>query len=242
MRGSEETHMLLNATVRNIVPSSLAAKVRLAVTLRFLAGGMVNDLSMIYCISMSEIYTSIWRTIDAINEALPVEFPINDPEKLELLEREFRGRSHVADWVGEIGAVDGCHFGMHNPGKAVRNPARYHVSRKSCSAMLVTAVCDIHRRFTFWDFNVEPTTHDSQAWALSELGLKIANGELDSRYFINGDSAYVLGPQMVVPYGKPAYTNFDYVQSSNRICIECAFGVRSTQALINVANHKSLTV
>jgi len=31
-----------------------------------------------------------------------------------------------------------------------------------------------NRRFTFWEFNVEPTTHDSLAWALSELGLKIA--------------------------------------------------------------------
>jgi hypothetical protein len=187
---------------------------------------MVTDLLMIYCISKGEAYNSIWRTIDAINKALPVVFPIDDPEKLALLEREFRGQSHVEDWAGEVGAVDGCHFGMFNPGKAVLNPARYHVSRKSCSAMLVTAVCDIHRRFTFWDFSVEPTTHDSQAWALSELGLLIADGKLDSRYFINGDSAYVIGPQMVVPYGKPAASNFDYVQSSNRICIECAFGVR----------------
>ena len=69
------------------------------------------------------------------------------------------------------------------------------------------------------------TTHDSQAWNLSELGLKIAAGGLDSKYFINGDSAYVQGKQMVIPYGKPEFTDFDYVQSSNRICIECAFGV-----------------
>lgn len=87
-------------------------------------------------------------------------------------------------------------------------------------------MCDVYRRFTFWDFSVEPRTHDSQAWALSGLGIAIAAGELDSRYFINGDAAYVLGPQMVVPTGKAKTSDFDYVQSANRVCIECAFGVR----------------
>ena len=51
-------------------------------------------------------------------------------------------------------------------------------------------------------------------------------GGLDSTYFINGDAAYVLSPQMVVSTGKAKTTNFDYVQSANRVCIECAFGVR----------------
>jgi len=122
-----------------------------------------------------------------------------------------------------VAAVDGCHFGMHNPGMAVPDSRAYYVLRKSCYALLATAVCDAELRFLFWDFNVTPTTHDSQAWALSELGLMIH--KLPPPYFICGDSAYIPSEQMVTPYGKPEMTNYDFVQSSNRICIERAFGV-----------------
>ena len=186
---------------------------------------MPEDLRFIYRVSKTEVYRTIWRVVDAVNAALPVEFPINDPAKLEMLERNFRSKSRVETWTGQIGSVDGCHFAMHSPGKAVTNPNSYYVHRKGKFAMLATAVCDAERRFTFWDFNVLPTAHDSQAWALTSLGRDIAAGKLDSRYFINGDSAYVSSDQMVVPYGKDMHTNFDFVQSSNRMCIECAFGI-----------------
>jgi len=207
-------------------------RVRLAILLRFLAGGAVLDLMMIYCLSKSEIYKSIWRGVDAINKAIEVVFPLNDPEKLALLEREFRGRSPFPGWIGQVAAADGCHFRIRNPGKEVENGQQYHVDRKKCSALLVTALCDIHRCFLFWEFNVEPRTHDSQAWALSELGLAIEAGKLDSQYFINGDAAYVLGPQMIVPVGSAKEADFDYVQSANRVCIECAFGVSALSSLV----------
>ena len=186
---------------------------------------MPEDLRFIYRVSKAEVYRTIWRTVDAINAALPVEFPLNDPVKLDMLERHFRSKSRVETWTGQVGSVDGCHFAMKSPGLSVENPNSYFVHRKGKFAMLATAVCDAERRFTFWDFNVLPTAHDSQAWALTSLGRDIAAGKLDSRYFINGDSAYVSSDQMVVPYGKVANTNFDFVQSSNRMCIECAFGI-----------------
>jgi len=198
---------------------------RLAITLRFLAGGMPEDLRFIYHVSKAEVYRSIWRVIDAINVVLPVEFPIDDLDKLDMLERGFRSVSRVEGWSGQVGSVDGCHFAMTSPGKSADNPNSYYVARKAKFAMLVTAVCDCERRFTFWDFNTLPTTHDSQAWALTSLGRDIAAGKLASPYFINGDSAYVSSDQMVVPYGKTENTHFDFVQSSNRMCIECAFGI-----------------
>ena len=37
--------------------------------------------------------TCIWRVCDAVNEHLPVEFPIDDVEKLKVLEAEFRAAS-----------------------------------------------------------------------------------------------------------------------------------------------------
>ena len=53
---------------------------RLAVTLRYCAGGQVLDLALIYHISKKEVYKSLWRTIDAINACpeLAIQFPIDD--------------------------------------------------------------------------------------------------------------------------------------------------------------------
>ena len=50
--------------------------------------------------------------------------------------------------------------------------------------------------------------------------MKVAAGELPVEYFINGDSAYVLSNQMIVPCGSAEFSDFDFQQSSNRICIE----------------------
>jgi len=83
----------------------------------------------------------------------------------------------------------------------------------------------VNRRFIHYDISKTPTTHDSLAWEASVLGTRIANGELPMGLFINGDSAFNLGPGMMVPTNKEATTDFDFEQSSNRICIECAFGI-----------------
>jgi hypothetical protein len=214
-----------NHAPAHVSGTPILAETRLAVALRFLAGGMALDLSIIYHISLAEVYSTIWRVVDAINGALVVEFPLGDPLKLAQLEREFRAKSCFEGWEGQVGAVDGCHFKTISPGVRVPNPRSFFVARKDEFALLATAVCDADRRFLFWDINVTPTTHDSQSWALSRLGMAVADGELDSRYFIVGDSAYISSDQMIVPMNKPGGTHFDFVQSSNRMCIECAFGM-----------------
>ena len=47
-------------------------ELRLALTLRYLAGGSVQDLWLMYGVSRREVYRSIWMTIDAINDILKV--------------------------------------------------------------------------------------------------------------------------------------------------------------------------
>jgi hypothetical protein len=210
---------------RNSRGTPVAAEIRLACALRFLAGGMMLDLSEIFRLSMSECYRSVWRAIDGINGAITVEFPIDDLHKLDMLEREFRATSKGQIWAGQVGAVDGVHFKSKNPGKAVPNPRRYFVGRKDCSALLCIAVCDSKRRFTFFDISQVATTHDSTAWARSKLGVRVLNDELPQPFFINGDNAFVLSNSMIVPSGAPEDDDFDYYQSSARMPIECAFGI-----------------
>jgi hypothetical protein len=44
------------------------SKIRLAVALRYLAGGQIIDLALIYHISKRECYSSLWLVVDAINK------------------------------------------------------------------------------------------------------------------------------------------------------------------------------
>eukprot|EP00965_Chrysotila_dentata_P175570 5796127-Pleurochrysis_carterae.AAC.1 len=205
--------------------SAVCPATRLAVCLRFLAGGQVLDLKLIYQMSRFSIYACVWKGISAINKRLHIKFPIDDIAALEELERDFRAKSPYGVWAGQVGCIDGVHFSMLNPGAAVDNPKRYFVARKNEFAILCIAICDAKRRFTYYDMNKAPTTHDSMAWASSPLGVKFANGELPQPFFINGDAAFSLSNSLITPSGLKELDAFDFEQSSQRMPIECAFGI-----------------
>ena len=201
---------------------------RLACALRFFAGGDPLDLKLIYGMSKPQVMACVWRTVDAINLCLNnITFPLNDLPALQELERDFRAGTRGGFWTGQVGAIDGVHFRMKCPSsKAVSDPMRYYVARKQEFALLAIAICDYHRRFTWVDISHASTTHDSTAWAATELGQRIAQGELPYPFFLNGDAAFSLGPSMITPStGDAALDDFDFYQSSNRMAIECAFGI-----------------
>ena len=202
----------------------IAVETKLAIGLRFVAGGDPLDLKLIYDVDKSYIYRCVWRMVDALNKNIVVTFPLRDIEALKVLEAEFRAASRQGVWSGQVGAVDGVHFPMEGPTKDdVVDPMKYYVARKGEYALLTIAVCDYARRFTFWDISQVPTTHDSLAWAASDLGKAVTAGELPEPFFINGDAAFAMSPSMVTPSGIDDV--FDFEQSSNRMPIECAFGI-----------------
>ena len=200
--------------------------VMLAVALRFFSGGSVDDLKLIYGLrSRNTVYSLVWRAVDAINHTLTIHFPIRDTDWLREREAEFAACSSAPlAWRGQVGAVDGVHFAMQNPGTFVDDSLRYHVYRKDKYAMLCIAVCDAKLRFTYYDMSQIPTTHDGLAWSCSPLGSQEKAGELPAPYFFNGDSAFASTESMVTP-SAGADDDFDFYQSSNRVCIERAFGV-----------------
>ena len=204
----------------------IGAEEKLAMALRYMAGGSFLDIKLIYHVENSYIYDSVWSVVDAVNKHLKVEFPIDDVQKLQVLEAEFRAASRGGIWEGQVGAVDGVHFGMRAPSlKDVPDPMRYYVPRKAEYALLCMAMCDARRRITYYDIRQAPTTHDSLAWACSKLGQQIAARQLCAPFFVSGDSAFNLTNSMIVPSGDPELDDFDFHQSSNRMPIECAFGV-----------------
>lgn len=202
----------------------VGAETKLAIALRFMAGGDVLDLQLIYDVSKDYVYSCLWCVVDAVNKHFKTHFPLHDLQKLKRLEAEFRAASRKQVWSGQVGAVDGVHFPMQAPTIAdVLDPLKYYVARKGEYALLCMAVCDAARRFTFWDMSQTPQTHDSLAWAASSLGKAVAAGELQAPFFFNGDAAFALSRSMVVPSGYN--DDFDFEQSSNRMPIECAFGL-----------------
>ena len=163
--------------------------------------------------------------MDAINTHIPIHFPIDDPEKLAILAAEFQAKSRGQCWSGQVGAVDGVHIAMGKPPKKVPNPRRYFVARKDEFALLVMCTCDAKRRFLAYDISQASTTHDSLAWAASSLGRAVGAGELPLPFFINGDNAFTQTASMMMPAGTAALDDYDFVQSSSRMPIECAFGI-----------------
>jgi hypothetical protein len=100
------------------------AEQRLAVTLRFFAGGAIHDLERLYELSLSECYDSIRECTLAVNEKLPILFPLDDPRALERFSQGFASLSPGNLFKGCVGAVDGVFFKQRCPGVAVDNPAR----------------------------------------------------------------------------------------------------------------------
>ena len=185
---------------------------------------------MIYWIHSSECRRSLWRVIDAIHNCSELAISDNcfdDAEKLKDMEAKF-ARAHERrygnpnSWRGQVGAIDGVDIWVRSPGGP--RAKRYFVERKNHFCILCTGICDSDRRFTFYDMSFEPQTHDSLAWVGTPLGQRFEEtlSLHDKGYFFNGDNAYLGGKCMIVPGGSDA---FDFYQSSNRMAIECAFGM-----------------
>lgn len=199
---------------------------KLAVALRFLAGGQMLDLSVIYKLSIAMCYHCVWLVVDAVNTTLPMEFPIDDVQKLQALSDGFQAKSANHVWSGQVGAVDGVHFAMRKPNnRECSNAGRYFVQRKDEHALLCTAICDANRRFLYYDISKASTTHDSLAFSSCSLGRKVLQGQLPWPFFLNGDNAYVPSNSMLTPSNNPDLDAYDFHQSSNRMAIECAFGI-----------------
>ena len=110
---------------------------RLAIALRYFAGGDVLDLILIYGVSRASVFSCIWCAVNAINSRLDnIHFPIDDIDRLREIEADFAAASRGGFWRGQVGAIDGVHFKMQAPSDAdVPDAQRYHVHRKDMYAL-----------------------------------------------------------------------------------------------------------
>ena len=153
--------------------SEVCAQLRLAMGLRYLAGGQVWDIQSNFLISVSEFYRSLWKSIDAINSIWTVHFDIDDSENIRTLELGFFRKSRKGCISGAIGALDGCLIWHKIPGKVVHNPKRYYGAGKEKFAVLLMDIFDADMKFIWFDMSCTPTTHDSLAWISTDLAYNI---------------------------------------------------------------------
>ena len=220
--------------------------IELACTLRYFAGGQVTDLRLIYKpISRNRVYRAINRVTRAIVKAPELEMAAfwDNEDMLHEFEQEFASKSkdqrmgQPTAWRGQVAAVDGVHLKARAPGKAVQNQAAYFVPRKgNAPTILVLAACRQDRRFIWFTAGATSTSHDGQVFANSQLGQTLMHEGGDNAtqklwrkygFFISGDSAFFQNDFMLGPSASAGTYNadYDYLQSSNRMPIECAFGM-----------------
>ena len=126
----------LGEKVKPIIP-----ELRLAITLRYLAGGNVNDLLRLYGVSLRSLYSCVWEAIDAINTVLGKVTDFSDPVTLQRLEQGFASKSSMQSIRGCIGAIDGLHIKIKAPQRrhGVDNPRSYY-ARKGFYSLNLQAV------------------------------------------------------------------------------------------------------
>jgi hypothetical protein len=192
--------------------SNIILRTRLAVTLRWLAGGNYLDICFAFGIATGSFFHEdgvLWGTIALIDELFEIEFPFEDEAKLE----------QIADGFGTFSngvlshcvlAIDGWVVRTRQPtNKEVLFPVSYR-NRKDCFGIIVLAGCDSETRFLMFSCKYTGATNDALAWKLCNMSTRLENGCLPSDYYFIGDEAFVNTNQFLVPWGGHAVVLFIY--------------------------------
>ena len=164
--------------------SSISVRTRLAVTLRWLAGGSYLDICFGWGIASSTFYSdrgALWPTIQATDVLFELGFPINDINALTELERGFSEHSNGA-MNGLVTVIDGLAVRVRQPYKSESEKPRDYCYRKGGFAVIVMAGADVNGRFTFASCKHSGSTNDYIAWETTALCDALVSGSLDERY------------------------------------------------------------
>ena len=143
----------------------ISPETRLAVTLRWLAGGSYLDICFAFGISISTFFEEegvVWPTILAIENNLSISLDVSDTALLSSISKGFatycHGRIH-----GCIMAIDGLVIRTRAPtAKEVFNQSSYR-NRKGTFGIVIMAGCDHMCRFTMFSPKFNGATNDSLA-------------------------------------------------------------------------------
>ena len=214
----------------------ISGEVKVAMTLRILAGGTYMDLGLIFEIGETYAYQIFhdvigkWILDDRLVKINGIDYCNNDARMQQVALEFARASNGVIN--GCIGALDGWIVKIAKPTKrdGVMNPKSFY-SRKGFFGVSVQAIVDKKKRILFRSIESRGAEHDSSAFKHTELYTWLLNNWVSLArkgfYFI-GDSAYSLKSFLLTPYDNTrhgtAEDNYNFFHSSSRIVVECAFG------------------
>lgn len=214
----------------------IQGELKVAITLRYLAGASYLDLFMAYHVSADhilKIVCDVKRNWFCHKDVCGLDFyrdVLDNPDRLRKIAYEF-GEGSGGVLNGCIGAIDGWLVRIICPTrKEAKNPGKY-MSRKGFFALNVQVICDKKRRVLWSYIGAKGSSHDSTVLKTSGLYqhlMSLADTLYEKGLYLVGDSAYALRGFMICPYDNAKHgsteDNFNFYQSSQRIHIECTFG------------------
>jgi DDE superfamily endonuclease len=213
----------------------IPGEIKVAISLRMLAGGSYLDLVPLFEVSTSHVYNIFHTFLAWVLKSF--DFPLVSllrEKNWSAINQFANGYAEKSNGVffGPFSALDGIAIRVRCPTeREVPDPGNYYC-RKGFHALNVQAMCDKNKRFLWCYPSNKGSTHDSVAFTSSKLYelLNESSKELYSRgLFIAGDSAYNLTSFLVTPYDTDeiesdsdhSKDSFNFHLSSCRIYIEC---------------------
>ena len=207
-----------------VTNGSIATSIRLACTLRYLAGGSPLDLMVQYGISHTEVHNSVWYVIEAINRLTEfhISYPSNAAEQKRIA-AEFEEASGV-NFKNCAGAIDGILIWIEKPTmKDATNSGigmkKLFCGRKSKFGLNCQAVADKQGRFLDISIKYGGSSADCLAFEASDLFSRLEDGLLSPGLVLFGDNAYLNSSFMATPYPNVSggsRDNYNYYHSQVR--------------------------
>ena len=202
--------------------------IRLAVTLRMMAGASYLDIMGTYQISKTCVYDVFHSTCMILSKKLQLPGLPSTISGLRHSAKNFKlSRNPPSPLSGCVGALDGIAVKIKKPSWC-HAPSNFFC-RKLYYALPVQAVVDSDYRFLCCSARCVGSTHDSIAHTVSALGNFLESGKLHFESWIAGDEAYVCTESLITPFPAASATDaedaFNYYHSSLRMHVEQAFGM-----------------
>ena len=231
-----------NFSLPPIPNGPISHSIRLGAAIRYFCGGSPYDIMCVFGISYSEVLSSVWIIVDAINKC--TQFEISYPETLEE-QRQIAAGFQAASTPGIrncAGAIDGILIWMLKPSLkeamlAGVDQKKFLCGRKHKFGLNCQAVSDCRGRILDISIKYGGASSDCLAFEASDLHTRLENGLMhqdgdNERFVLFGDNAYLNTTYMATPFtnvaGDPnrvAEDSYNFYHSQLRIRVECAFGM-----------------
>ncbi|XP_059094126.1 uncharacterized protein LOC131889133 [Tigriopus californicus] len=227
----------------------IPARLRLQVTLRFLAAGCsFKVLEEAFRISYSAISMIVPEVCDAIWSELSAE-QIKCPQSEEEWLTKAKAFETKWDYPFGLGALDGKHCLV----KAYGNSGSLFYSYKQSFSIVLLALADADYKFIYVDIGAPGSGNDAGVMQVSSLNEALRSGALNLpslphyigvEYHLIGDDAFGFTTRLVKPYPSRGLTAeqriFNYRLSRARRVVENAFGIKSSKfRILRTPNHQS---